>query len=65
MGYCGSGVAMSGYLGHKAALKILGRAEGETAFDGLPFEGRFYYNGKPWFLTPAMIGYRVRDYFGF
>ena len=65
MGYCGSGVAMSGYLGHKAALKILGRPEGETAFDDLPFEGRFYYNGKPWFLTPAMMGYRVRDYFGF
>lgn len=65
MGYCGSGVAMSGYLGHKAALKILGDAEGETAFDDLPFEERFYYSGKPWFLTPAMIGYRLRDYFGF
>ncbi len=65
MGYCGSGVAMSGYFGHKAALKILGDPEGETAFDGLPFEDRFYYNGKPWFLPVAMIGYRFRDYFGF
>ncbi len=65
MGYCGSGVAMSGYLGHKAALKILGDTDGETAFDDLPFDGRFYYSGKPWFLTPAMIGYRLRDYFGF
>jgi glycine/D-amino acid oxidase-like deaminating enzyme len=65
MGYCGSGVAMSGYFGHKAALKILGDPEGETAFDGLPLEDRFYYNGRPWFLPVAMMGYRVRDYFGF
>ncbi|MDF2366924.1 FAD-binding oxidoreductase [Sneathiella sp.] len=65
MGYCGSGVAMSGYFGHKAALKILGDPDGETAFDDLPLEDRFYYNGRPWFLPVAMIGYRVRDYFGF
>jgi glycine/D-amino acid oxidase-like deaminating enzyme len=65
MGYCGSGVAMSGYFGHKAALKILGDPDGETAFDGLPLEDRFYYNGRPWFLPVAMMGYRVRDYFGF
>jgi glycine/D-amino acid oxidase-like deaminating enzyme len=65
MGYCGSGVAMSGYMGHKAALKILSHADGETAFDDLPFEDRFYYNGTPWFLPPAMIGYKIRDYFGF
>ncbi|WP_373084428.1 NAD(P)/FAD-dependent oxidoreductase [Sneathiella sp.] len=64
MGYCGSGVAMSGYLGHKAALKILGDAEGDTAFDGLPFDGRFYYRGTPWFVPVAMIGYRIRDYLG-
>lgn len=65
MGYCGSGVAMSGYMGHKAALKILDHPDGETAFDDLPFEDRFYYNGTPWFLPPAMIGYKIRDYFGF
>ncbi len=65
MGYCGSGVAMSGYMGHKIALKLLGDPAGETAFDDLPFDDRFYYNGTPWFLPVAMIGYRVRDYFGF
>jgi glycine/D-amino acid oxidase-like deaminating enzyme len=65
MGYCGSGVAMSGYLGHKAALKILEDPAGETAFDNLPFEDRFYYKGNPWFLPPAMIGYKIRDKFGF
>ena len=65
MGYTGSGVAMSGYLGHKAALQILGKTEGETAFDGLPFPDRFYYNGQPWFLPLAMIGYSIRDRLGF
>lgn len=31
-GYCGNGVAMSNYLGRKAALRILADPEGETAF---------------------------------
>ncbi len=31
-GYCGNGVAMSNYLGRKAALWVLGDPEGETAF---------------------------------
>ncbi len=63
-GYGGSGVAMSGYLGHKAALKILGKNNHETAFDDLPFETRFYYNGQPWFLPLAMIGYKIKDKLG-
>ncbi|MFT6556586.1 NAD(P)/FAD-dependent oxidoreductase [Sneathiella sp.] len=65
MGYCGSGVAMSGYLGHKVALKILGQSEGDTAFDDLPFPTRFFYNGRPWFVPVAMVGYSLRDRFGF
>ena len=31
-GYCGSGVALSNYLGAKAALRIVGDPAGETAF---------------------------------
>jgi len=65
LGYCGSGVAMSGYLGHKVALKILNSSEGDTAFDGLPFESKAYYQGQPWFLPIAMAGYKIRDTFGF
>ena len=63
-GYGGSGVAMSGYLGHKIARKMLGQRGDETAFDDLPFETRFYYNGQPWFLPLAMIGYTVKDRLG-
>ncbi len=65
LGYCGSGVAMSGYLGHKAALQILAEPEGVTAFDDLPFPDRPYYHGRPWFVPLAMIGYAIRDRFGF
>lgn len=36
-GYCGSGVTRSLYFGRKLALKILERADAETAFDGLDF----------------------------
>ena len=33
MGYCGSGVARSSFFGHKLGHKMLGNAEGATAFD--------------------------------
>ncbi len=65
LGYCGSGVAMSGYLGYKAALQILEESEGATAFDDLPFPDRAYYRGRPWFVPLAMMGYAIRDRFGF
>ncbi len=59
--YGGSGVAMSVWLGHKLAQKALGDLAGRTAFDDLPFPGRFYYRSWPWFLGPAMAWYEARD----
>ncbi|HET7715917.1 MAG TPA: FAD-binding oxidoreductase [Bauldia sp.] len=61
MGYCGSGVAMAGYLGTRLAQQLLGKEEGRTAFDDVPFPTRPYYFGKPWFLSPAIAWYRWRD----
>lgn len=61
MGYCGSGVGMGSYLGMRLGQKVLGRAEGETAFDGLPFPTRPFYTGNPWFLAPSIRYYRWRD----
>jgi glycine/D-amino acid oxidase-like deaminating enzyme len=60
-GYCGSGVGMASYLGMKLGLKVLGRSEGATAFDGLEFPSRPYYFGKPWFLGAATGYYRWLD----
>jgi hypothetical protein len=45
----------------KLGLKVLGRKEGETAFDNLPFPTRAYYTGFPWFLAPAISYYRWID----
>lgn len=56
MGYCGSGVSMASYLGMRTGQRVLGRAEGRTAFDGLPFPTRPLYTGHPWFL-PAMVAW--------
>jgi glycine/D-amino acid oxidase-like deaminating enzyme len=61
VGYNGAGLPMGTYLGHKAALKVLGKREGETAFDGLGFPTRPFYSGNPWML-PAIVGYQnLRD----
>jgi glycine/D-amino acid oxidase-like deaminating enzyme len=60
-GYCGSGIGMASWLGMKVGLQVLGRKEGETAFDGLGFPGRSYYWGNPWFLGAAISYYRLHD----
>ena len=64
MGYCGSGAGMAGYLGTRIGQQVLGKQEGATAFDDLPFETRPYYWGKPWFLAPAVAYYKWADRLG-
>jgi glycine/D-amino acid oxidase-like deaminating enzyme len=64
MGYCGSGAGMAGYLGTRIGQQVLGKQEGATAFDDLPFETRPYYWGKPWFLAPAVAYYKWADRVG-
>ena len=61
MGYCGSGVPFSGYLGMRIAQRLLGEAEGRTAFDELHFGTRPTYTGNPWFLGPAVAWHKLRD----
>jgi glycine/D-amino acid oxidase-like deaminating enzyme len=61
LGYSGSGVALAPYLGHKAALKVLGEADGRTAFDDVPFPTIPFHRGRPWFLPFLDFWYRVRD----
>jgi glycine/D-amino acid oxidase-like deaminating enzyme len=61
MGYCGSGVGMASYLGMRLGLAVMGSAEGKTAFDGLNFPTRPLYSGRPWFLAPTVLFYRLLD----
>jgi len=61
MGYSGSGNAMAPYLGHKAAMRMIGDAAGETAFSKTGFPTRWWHRGTPWFLPFADVMFRARD----
>ncbi len=61
MGYSGSGNAMAPWLGHKAALRILGDPEGETAFSRTGLPTRWWHPGPAWFLPLADVTFRFRD----
>ena len=61
MGYCGSGIALSSYLGMKLGKKVIGDNDGTTAFDSLKFPTRPFYNGRPWFLPAVVELYKFRD----
>ena len=60
-GYNGSGTAMSLYLGHKIALRVLGSPEAACAFDTVRFPTRPLYFGTPWFLPTILRYYGWRD----
>ncbi len=62
MGYCGSGVGMASYLGMKVGQQMLDKKEGETAFNNIGFQTRPLYKGKPWFLSPSVMYYKMRDH---
>ncbi len=61
MGYCFAGVPAGTYFGHKTALNILGAKDARTMFDNRPFQTKWFYFGKPWFVAPYMANYRRQD----
>ncbi|MEM7461545.1 MAG: FAD-binding oxidoreductase [Pseudomonadota bacterium] len=63
-GYCGSGVGMASYLGMKIGKQVADKADGETPFDELRFPTIPFYHGRPWFLAPSILYYRLRDRIG-
>jgi len=65
LGYCGNGVAMAPYLGHKAALKILNTTKRATVFEEMPLLTRPYYYGRPWFLPIVSAYFRAYDLFDY
>jgi glycine/D-amino acid oxidase-like deaminating enzyme len=64
MGYCGSGVVMSTWLGRKVALRLLGHAEGKSAFAELGHPAPPLYYGTPWFLPLVQAWYQGADMLG-
>jgi glycine/D-amino acid oxidase-like deaminating enzyme len=61
MGYCGSGVSMSSFMGMRIGQQLLGLKEGKTGLDDLSFQTRPLYTGKPWFLAASIRYYRWLD----
>jgi glycine/D-amino acid oxidase-like deaminating enzyme len=64
MGYCGSGVVMSTWLGRKAALRLLGQEQGRSAFAEIGHPTSPLYYGKPWFLPAVQAWYQGADMLG-
>ncbi|MCX7383504.1 MAG: FAD-binding oxidoreductase [Alphaproteobacteria bacterium] len=64
MGYCGSGVVMSTWLGRKAAQRLLGQPEGKSAFADIPHKTMPLYTGRPWFLPLVQAYYQGADLLG-
>lgn len=62
-GYCGNGVALSPWLGRKAAFRALGDPRGETAYAETRLETRpYHFGGWPWFMPIASLWWnRVID----
>lgn len=63
-GYCGSGVGMASYLGMRLGQQVAGIADGETAFNHIPFPTLPFYKGRPWFLAPSILFFRLLDRLG-
>jgi glycine/D-amino acid oxidase-like deaminating enzyme len=61
MGYNFAGVPMGSFFGLKIAQKILGVAEGTTAFERDAFPTLPFYRGNPWFLPLAMRYFAWQD----
>lgn len=64
MGYCGSGVVMSTWLGRKAALRVLERPEAASAFADIEHPTNPLYYGRPWFLPLVQAWYQGADMIG-
>jgi glycine/D-amino acid oxidase-like deaminating enzyme len=58
----GAGIVMMSWLGRKAAWNILGTANRDSAFAGLPFKTQPFYSGNPWFVPILGSWYRFRDW---
>lgn len=60
-GYCGAGAGMAGYLGNMIGRQLSGDKTATTVFSEIPFSGRPYYRGNPWFLSSSVLWYRILD----
>ena len=65
LGYCGTGVSRSTYFGRKIALKILGHADGRSAFDDMPLPGHPFHMVAKSAVPIVEAWHRLRDSWNF
>lgn len=63
-GFAGSGVVWARWFGMKAAYRVIGGGEGESAFADRVFQAVPFYDGRPWFLPAIQAWYGLRDKLG-
>ncbi|MEP9350053.1 FAD-binding oxidoreductase [Xanthobacter sp. KR7-225] len=61
LGYCGTGVSRATHFGRKIAWRMLGRPEGRSAFDDLPFPAHPLRALAPVGVPLVEAWYRLRD----
>lgn len=61
IGYNGTGVAMTAYLGRALARKILGQPGGETGLDHVELETRPFFHGQTWYRRPVLAWHDLKD----
>lgn len=61
IGYNGTGVAMSAYLGRALARRMLGQPGAETGLDGIELETRPFFHGQTWYRRPVLAWHRLKD----
>lgn len=62
VGCSGGGVALTGYMGSRAAAWLTG--DEPPVFARLPFRTALLYGGRPWFLRPAGVWFKLQDRLG-
>lgn len=63
VGYGGHGMTLATYLGTEVG-SLIGGAQDDSPFFGLPHPTRFYYRGNPWFLQAGGVLFRNLDRVG-
>lgn len=61
LGYCGTGVSRATYFGNKIALRLLGKRDGQTAFDDLSFPAFPAHPIAKQAVPVVEAWYRLRD----
>ncbi len=61
IGYNGTGVAMTAYLGRALARRMLNQKGAETGLDNLPMATFPYYRGQTWYRRPVLAWHGILD----